>query len=181
MLLTPIIIIKFIIYLKQIGGLFLHNCNFILTISLLRYFFRKIMLKYGLNLLIFNKLSVYLFVLHNYISCFVVTNIYLVSISIIIPTLLLFIPNLPEYESFFYSFLEFITSYTRLYFENKIDLQHITTAKIYTNTQNMVDINQVIYKSRVDIEINYTFVALATLTIVCVFVFTFNFTSIYVN
>lgn len=76
MLLTPIIIIKFIIYLKQIGGLFLHNCNFILTISLLRYFFRKIMIKYGLNLLIFNKLSIYLFALHNYISCFVITNIY---------------------------------------------------------------------------------------------------------
>lgn len=93
----------------------------------------------------------------------------------------MFIPNLPEYESFFYSFLEFVTSYTRLYFENKIDFQQITTLKVYTNPQNTIDINQAIHKGQVNIEINYTFMVLATLTIVCVFAFTFNFTSIYIN
>ena len=176
---TPVYIIKFIILTKNIGGMFLHNCNLLLLASTIRFFIRKFIIKYNLSIVLYKNLSVYMFIVHDYIVNFVVTNLTWITIVSLSPIVIVISPYILEIEPWAYYFLEFISSYTRFYMENKIDLNIIQPLKLYNYSTNITQNDKPLTYSNLNEDINYSFIIIATLSVSCTLLYLLNFTSIY--
>ena len=178
----PIILIRFLLSLKQVGGMFLHNCNFLLLISTLKFVIRKVFLNYNINIFFFNKFSVYLFMLNHYILNKIIFNIYWVSILLTIGSLAVFSPYVMAYDYILYNFLEFATSYTHLYFENKINLDGLKPVKFNFSTNQITNYKNLhcCIEDRTTI-INYTILGVAIISVCSIFIYLLDFNNLYIT